>query len=510
MDNSGPSVETRQPLLEAGVATTPSGKHPLDPADGWNCGGGVFDIKRWYVGIITPDFGSDEARIRCGSLKRIDAAVAPTPTSQENKLRTMRTKDQELNAPKSKGVQKNMAERFFGPMDAGSIRSASSALAASALGAGALALPYSFSLVGVGLGLVTLTFVAFVSALSLQILMVAARYTDTQSYAAILELSVGHKAAATILDLIVLMNGIGAIICILIFEGDFVPPALAAGLGLSIGRSTAILGAMVLVWPLTLSPNISALRFVTPLVPLVLLITICIVACDTPHFAHETREAGIKIEWWNFEPKKWFQAVAIMVNAFANHSNAVPVANQLDNPSIARIVKSTVNGNMLVLGLLYGLGLAGYLSWGSATKGDFLLNYPQDRVDILLCRVMLSIIVYFVLPVTILPAAKSGAQILQSLRGRSEEDVPAFIHACSATCLLLCCTFVALNVADVASVIGVLGGLFAASLMFWFPLCVYRFLLWPTQPGIFRKPVFFCLVLLGSLSWTSVAVKYLF
>merc|ERR1712051_375276 len=175
-------------------------------------------------------------------------------------------------------------------------------------------------------------------------------------------------------------------------------------------------------------------------------------------------------------------------------------------PSIQRIVKSTVNGNMLVLMLLASLGMGGYVSWAGVTQGDFLLNYPEGRPEIWLCRVMLAVIV---LPVALLPTAKSGAQLILSTFWGEDAEVGPRVHAFSATILLAACTVIALEVADVAAVIGILGGLFASSLIFWFPAVVFRLLLWPTQPALFRGPVLTALVVFGCISWASVAAKYI-
>merc|ERR1712217_619720 len=129
--------------------------------------------------------------------------------------------------------------------------------------------------------------------------------------------------------------------------------------------------------------------------------------------------------------------------------------------SIARIVKATVYGNMLVWGLLASLGVGGYVSWGAATQGDFLLNYPEGAPEIWICKLMLALIVYLVLPVALMPTSKSTAQLVLSMTGAKSAEVGPKLHALSATCLLACCTCVALNVASVASVLGVLGGLLA-------------------------------------------------
>merc|ERR1711935_439889 len=105
------------------------------------------------------------------------------------------------------------------------------------------------------------------------------------------------------------------------------------------------------------------------------------------------------------------------------------------------------------------------MSWAENTQGDFLLNYPDGRAEIWVCRLMLSLIVYFCLPVALLPTAKSGAQLLSSVVFGSYSEISRKMHMFSATCLLVICTTIAINVADVASVLGILGGLLASSLM---------------------------------------------
>jgi len=340
--------------------------------------------------------------------------------------------------------------------------------------------------------------------------MVAARYTGTKSYAGVLELAIGSHAASVALDLAVLLNGIGSCTCIVIFEGDFLPPVLASPPGLpgwTVSRETAVLGAALAAWPLTLPADISALRYVTVAVPFALLVTIAIVAWDAPELYGVVRANGDHIAWWDFDLRRWLQAAAIMVNAFCNHMNAVPVANQLEKPTIARIVRTTVNTNLVVWSLLCCLGIGGYVSWAGATKGDFLLNYPQDRPEIWICRLMLALLVYLVLPVALLPTAKSCAHLALSATGGGQEIGPK-AHAVSATLLLAFCTGIALRVKDVASVIGILGGLLASSIMFLFPALIFRRLLWPTQPRYFRWPVLIAIMFFGASCWASVAAQF--
>jgi len=489
-------------------------RSPL-PTEAWSCGGGeILNIRQWFAGVITPDFNTETARERLRSFDQEDVALYPNvDPHQQRRLsaatRTMKQTIEEINTNyKSFTASRSFASRLCSPLEPDSVRSASAALAATALGAGALALPYAFSLTGILLGLVTLTVAAMVSALSLQILMVAARYTDTKSYAAVLELSVGARWASFLLDLVVLLNGIGSVICILIFEGDFLPavfekPPLIEGM--SVPRTWTIVGAVLCVWPLTVSANIGALRYVAIAVPCVLLLTIGIVVVDSKDFSALRSD---RILWWDFDFRRWLQAVAIMVNAFANHMNAIPCVNSLAQPSVARIVKATVNGNLIVWALLSALGVGGYVSWGVVTQGDFLLNYPEGRPEIWFCRVLLSIIVFLVLPVALFPTAKSGAQLFISLFSKNTEVSPVVQAGASTTLLVVCC-LVAIQVTDVAFVVGILGGLFASALMFGFPAIVFRNLLWPTMPKLFRCPSLFMICLFYGLGTMSVVIKFI-
>jgi amino acid permease len=281
--------------------------------------------------------------------------------------------------------------------------------------------------------------------------------------------------------------------------------------GFLLDRRLAVVAAAVAVYPLAIPADISALRYTAIITPVVLLITIIIVWVEVPSRLDALREAGDEIVWFNWDLKSWLTAVPIMVNAFCNQQNAVPAAFALTKPSVARIVKATVHGNLVVTLVLLSMGVGGYLCWGPHTKGDFVLNFVDagGYPGIWVCRVLLSISMYFVIPLALQPASKSCAQIFLSFSSRGEHrEVSRALHICSSTFCLCMCTGVAVGTNDISSVIGVLGGVLATSVMFWFPLVIYVIALWPTQPRCCRHAVAASICFFGICGFVSVGLMF--
>lgn len=472
------------------------------------------DVKQWFESVIRPDFSSNEALTALGNSEASPRQKHFLPAMTPSGMQHMHSMTDQYNAPpEGETTRFSCCSRWFSPLKPGSVRSCSAALAATALGSGSLALPYAFSLTGIGLGLITMFFAVITSAFSLQILMISARYTQENSYASLLWRATKSRVLSFFLDLCIVLNGVGSITCILIFLGDFVPSVFGAPLGLDHGlhvdRRYAVVGAALLAYPLTWPENLSALRYTSVLVPVVLMITIIIVWTQVPQYFHTLHENGDHIVWFNLNWKKWFAAVPIMVNSFTNHQNAIPSGNLLETPSIARIVKATVNANIVIFLVLSAIGIGGYMSFGPLTKGDFILNYPSTNPWIWVCRVLLSITVYFVLPVALSPAAKSCAQlVLSALPGGRNRTVSRPLHLFSTTLCLATCTGIAVATSDISAVINILGGILATSVMFWFPAFVYYCILWPTQPRCVRYLVLGSMLIFGICGYVSVVLMF--
>jgi amino acid permease len=391
--------------------------------------------------------------------------------------------------------------RILKPLAPTSLRSCVITLVATALGSGVLALPYAFAHVGLVAGLVALTVAACFSCLSLVILMLAGRYTEANSYAALLTLASGSSKAGLFLDGILVIYGCATILALLIFEGDFVPAILGA-FGVHVNRTVAIMGTALCVWPLVLPSKVSALRYVAALSPFAILYIAANVFIQA-----ESRGDQHDLQMCIMKPAQILETLSIFVFSVMCHTNAVPVVHMLERPSVARIVKVATYSNFCCWGLYLLIGVGGYISFHSAVQGDFLLNYPNDRVSILVCRMMMSVVCYVGIPMNSSNAAQALLKLVSAATQRDPEaqvEQRPLVFALLSTVLLVVAAVAAIFLTNVADVISVLGGSMISVQMFWIPVYIYWKLLYPSQPPGFRKCVSVAMVIAGIAGFASV------
>jgi amino acid permease len=462
---------------------------------------------QWFTEAMTPNFASPEAQ---AAVEAFASGRDNSPLSQAHQSFKHNAETHNPVSPSSDPLlsrQASFSDRVLSPLKPESVRTVSSSLISTALGTGVLSIPFALSLHGLLLGVGTLTVAAFASALSLQVLIVASRYTETTSYAQLLEVAVGHPSASIALDAAILLNGFGGVACLLIFEGDFLPAIFGFfPTWPQISRNMAILVVAGLTWPLSLPAELTALRHITILAPLALLLTAMVVFSEAPTRFHDATFRGESLKLVDYSWFSWFQGVALLFNAFTNQQNAVAAGNAMARPSVARIVKSTLTATLVVWAILVAVGVGGYTSWLGDTKGDFILNYPQDSASICLCRILLSFGIAAVIPVAANPTSASLSQLLTRLAGgqRSERGGSRPV---SATVVMICCTLIAIAFTDVAKLIGVFAGFIATSIMFWFPAVIYVRILWPVQPRFMRAIVVAILLGCGCCGTASACVN---
>mmetsp|Transcript_131083 Transcript_131083/g.407665 ORF Transcript_131083/g.407665 Transcript_131083/m.407665 type:complete len:386 (-) Transcript_131083:46-1203(-) len=345
------------------------------------------------------------------------------------------------------------------------------------MGAGCLSLPFMLRSCGIASGILMLILGAALAQLSLAALMEGAARAGCGRMAELVVPS-GRGGARAVVDIVLALYGIAAVLCYLIFAGDFFSGvARSPLLNLDISRESLIVAISVLVvWPLSLGRGPAALRRASVLSVVAICLTAVIVVCKAPaHSATRSTATAPEdraLKWWSSDPCTLLQSFSIAIFAFAAHTNAVPVAHALtrsggDSSQIVRVSLCSVCIELVVYVLI---GLGGYLSFGGATKQDFILNYPDDDPVMFFVRCISGIAVCLGAPINLSPAASSLTSLLSG-RGRPASKS---LHILVVTLAIAGCACLAVCSDCIADVVGLVGASCGSLLVLAWPASVYR------------------------------------
>jgi len=371
----------------------------------------------------------------------------------------------------------------------GSLWSSVFTLVASAMGAGCLSLPHMLKKSGLVLGLLLLIIGAILAHLSLVTLMSCARYMESRSFAELVALcgpspSNPKKRVQShlVVDVVIALYGVAAVLIYMMLIGDFFLGIVQAPVfgAVNISRGQLIVGSLLVVFPLSLPLDLSALRHICILSTGAIIFMALVVAAKAPLLISAREAAGEAqgIQFFVSDVASALQSFGIAVFAFAAHTNAVSTVNSLENPAPLNIwnISLVSVGIEVVFYILIALG--GYLSFGQSTQQDFIRNYGVDDLVMLVVRCVYAFPVLFGVPINLSPAAAS----LQSLvrRGlRSRCDLHRWctqqtLHTIIVAAVLGACVVVAVLNDALADVIGIFGSLFGTLICLWWPLTIYR------------------------------------
>jgi len=406
-----------------------------------------------------------------------------------------------------------MVSQVRGLMGEGSLMASVFTLVSSAMGAGCLSLPFMLKRAGVLLGLLMLAAGALLAHMSLVVLMICARYTKSDSMARLVALSKGG-GTGRVVDVVIAIYGIAAVLCYLIFIGDFFSGIAKAPLiGLEVSRETLIvIISMLVVWPLSLPQNLSALCYVCVLSVSAICLTAIAVVCKAPFYIHSKGGMGMEasqaaeaweLKWWSSDPYDALHAFSIALFAFAAHTNAVPVATTMRKADGLTIWRVSFYSVCIELVFYVLMGLGGYLSFRGFTQQDFILNYRNDDTLMFLVRCIYGVVVCLGAPINLSPAASSIIGLL-SERGRSSSRV---LHFFVVSAIIAACVCVAISNEDIADVIGLIGSSFGSLIVLAWPAMIYRKALFDLHPRGLAGFVFYSLVAAAFLGFAAFSVQ---
>jgi amino acid permease len=374
--------------------------------------------------------------------------------------------------------------RSFGPLTPGGIRQSMFTLISAAIGGGILCLPYVMSQAGIVNGSLLLLFATLLAFVSMRMLLLSASRTGALSYGQLLSITSDSKYAAPFLDIVTILFGQGVIIAYFVFLGDFVPPvaAVLGGAPILVNRMACILICCVCAIPFAIPNKLSALQYITPISTLSLAITACVVVLRTDYMRSNASEY-IPLDYaifdWNL-----LKCFAIVISSFICHTNVVAVAGELVDPSERRSTKVALRAALVQLVLYLVISVCGYASFGRTIAQNFIKNYPEDDPLITVCRILLSLTIFFGLPINTNPTAKALVSLLSpGKRGPLIEPLlppitprttDNYLRIGLGISVLITGAVVSLYVPGVADVISVLGGSLGTLIMLVFPAMIYK------------------------------------
>jgi len=314
--------------------------------------------------------------------------------------------------------QRSWRERTFSRIGAGSVRSTICSLCCSAIGMGVLLLPYTVAQVGPLCTAALLVIGCLASYASLRLCCAGMHAARTNSYVDTLTVLFSERFAA-ILTLMLVVACVGHCCGYLVFASQLVTQlAQVAGAPAVLCRRDVIvvLASAFMVFPLSLSKNLSDLRYFTLFSITGLTCLVFVVIFRTPRYF-----GGVVLEpgWWWRMPDPWSlpKCLSLCCTAYVVHMNVFSCYAELENPTAARMNKVLKRAAYLESVLYASVSICGFLSFGADTPDNILRAYDLDDRLANLGRFFISFQLLLAVPLTVHPARLQLWPLLQMAFG---------------------------------------------------------------------------------------------
>jgi len=332
------------------------------------------------------------------------------------------------------GITEYFSPRFSAPERQVKQHSAVFSLVSTIIGGGVLSLPYAMSKCGLVLGGLMFIFAAAMNGFTVDLLVNSSRRTGLESYER-LAFGVFGTPATLIVAAMLFILTFFITIAYIILLGDLVVPILEWLSGLDIGvlgkKLTQII-AIVLVFPLTLKRNFYGLKYAAAfsVVSVVFLCGVLLVKCVIGNLSPEHRV-------WTMDSKLLTHSHMVSLNisdiiwpssfldivyvfpvigvAFGCHVNALPIHQELSEPTRKRIRQVTYYTMMICCILFITAAYSGFLFAQQYTCGNILLNFDNDDIWINVGRICLSIVLFTSYPMLVLPCRLAAQKFFDVL-----------------------------------------------------------------------------------------------
>ncbi|XP_022941844.1 amino acid transporter AVT6C [Cucurbita moschata] len=261
----------------------------------------------------------------------------------------------------------------------------------SIIGAGIMSIPFALKILGIIPALLLIAFVAFLTDISVEILVRFTHYGNSTTYAGVMKESFGSIGSIAT-QVCVMITNLGGLIIYQIIIGD-VLSGNKEGEKMHLGvlqewfgdqwwnaREFSILfTAVFILLPLVLFRRVDSLRFSSfiSVVLAVVFVGISSVMAIMAIVHGKTKSARLipKLDK-NTSVFDLFTAVPVIVTAFTFHFNVHPISSELAKPS--NMIIAVRIALVLCAVIYFAIGIFGYLLFGESLMSDILMNFDES------------------------------------------------------------------------------------------------------------------------------------
>eukprot|EP01062_Namystynia_karyoxenos_P067399 TRINITY_DN61347_c0_g1_i1.p1 TRINITY_DN61347_c0_g1~~TRINITY_DN61347_c0_g1_i1.p1 ORF type:complete len:520 (+),score=161.02 TRINITY_DN61347_c0_g1_i1:75-1562(+) len=389
---------------------------------------------------------------------------------KQSKLETAEEPQEEWTSPrKTQGT----------PRTAGIFASALN-MANTVMGAGLLALPYAARKTGGILwALVLIIFFAFVTLLSIRVLVIATDISLVPSYAGLARELWGHRAAAVV-HLAIFMVCFSASIAYLLVLGDVLEPVFknwGAGSGFANKYVLILLVLFTVLLPLTFMRSLAPLAKTSAISVMaeVVLMFGLVARAAHPVGRAPDYEAAHAAGWCGFG---FFVALPLLCFAFACTSVVHHIYAEMVDPTPQRM---TVAGALAlaICATAYAVSaVCGYIAFGVTVDADVLNSFAEDDELATVIRICIAIAVSLTYPLNMYPARQAVCSCYRHFREWPKPMEGRWLHPNEVTFrvtagLVVVSTGIAFAASGIDVVLGFIGSHVGAMLLIFIPHCLY-------------------------------------
>lgn len=270
------------------------------------------------------------------------------------------------------------------------------------IGAGLLAIPFAFRNDGVVVGALLTVVAAVTSGFGLFVLAKCSKTLINPRNSSFFTLCMlTYPSLSPLFDLAMIVQCFGVGLSYLVLIGDLFP-------GLFGGESDfwILVSALVIV-PLCCLKRMDSLRY-SSIIGLFALAYLSLLTIT--YFIHDTqltddyKSIRGDVCWFKiYDPKGLLSTFSIIVFAYTGSMNLFSIINELKDNSMAHIT-SVINNSIAISTMVFlAVGISGYLTFGSKTLGNIMLNYNPDSVWVYIGKLCLGSMVMLSFPLLFHP-----------------------------------------------------------------------------------------------------------